>query len=107
MGGRVSEFGLILIGFYARVRRKKRVKNEKGVVPIAALRELWSWPWLRFSCRRHRACALLRRIAKTCSEGTGFANPCSHSINHRRNRVVRNASNQENHQCRLARRIRT
>src|SRR5437870_2948921 len=35
--GRPSEFSLLLSGFYARVRRKKRVKNEKGVVPIAAL----------------------------------------------------------------------
>src|SRR6202035_4795028 len=36
--GRPSErVRLDLSGFYARVRRKKRVKNEKGVVPIAAL----------------------------------------------------------------------
>jgi len=33
----LSKFGLIFTGFYARARRKKRDKNEKGAVPTTAL----------------------------------------------------------------------
>ena len=89
-------------GFYARARRKKRVKNGKRAIRFAApLSELGFRQGvrdrrLRFSCRGHQAPALRRRIAKSCAEAARFPDARAQSINHRRNRVVRNSTDEKN-----------
>ncbi len=60
---------------------------------------------LRFSCRGHQAPALRRRIAKSRAEAVRFPDARAQPINHWRNRVVRNSTDEKNDKRRFSRSV--